>query len=150
MTRFLKMAILGVTLIWPVTAGGISPAAASSLMSACKPDVQALCDGVSKGRGRISACLYAHGNQISKPCRPELSKVTQSGTFKKLVPSNLDSLKGTADDQRLRQVCARDIRARCRGAGNGTDRVLACLYAWSNRIAKECQAQARAILSGSN
>jgi len=66
-----------------------------------------------------------------------------------MVPASLNSLKGSAGDAQLRQVCASDIKSYCGGVGSATDKVLACLYAWSNRIDKSCHAQAKAMLTGS-
>jgi len=124
------------------------PALASSLLTACKPDVAQLCKGVKQGRGRISACLFAHDGRVSDTCRPELLKVTSSGTFRKAVPASLNNLKGTDRDRQLRQVCASDINSRCAAAGSGTEQVLACLYAWSNRLERACYVEARALLEG--
>lgn len=121
---------------------------ASSLLTACKPDVAWLCNGVRQGRGRISACLFAHDSKISNTCRPELMKVTSSETFKRAMPVSLKSLKGTDRDERLRRVCAADIKSRCGEAGSGADQILACLYAWSNRLDKACYAEASALLEG--
>lgn len=148
MARFSNRAILIAVLAIPLATMSAAPVQASSLMTACKVDVASLCKGVSEGRGRISACLFAHDNRISGSCKPELAKVTSSGTFKKMVPASLNSLKGSAGDAQLRQVCANDIKSYCGGVGSATDKVLACLYAWSNRIDKSCHAQAKAMLTG--
>lgn len=142
-----KQALFGAAILFAAIATPSGHAHASSLMTACKVDVASLCNGVKEGRGRISACLFAHGNKISGACKPELTKVTRSGTFKRMVPAGLNSLKGTARDSKFREICAKDIRSHCAGVGP-TDRLLACLYAWSGRIGKPCHAEAKAILSG--
>lgn len=143
-----KQAMFGAAILIGAIATPSGNAHASSLMTACKVDVASLCNGVKEGRGRISACLFAHGNKISGACKPELTKVTRSGTFKRMVPAGLNALKGTARDSKFRETCAKDIRSHCGGIGSATDKILACLYAWSGRIGKPCQAEARAILSG--
>lgn len=141
-------AVFAATFAILLTSAPATSVRASSLMSACKVDVDTLCNGVREGRGRISACLFAHGSKISGTCKPELTKVTSSGTFKKMVPAGLNGLKGTERDTRFRQACAGDIKSHCGGVGSATDRVLACLYAWSNRLTKPCHAEARAMLEG--
>ncbi|WP_269581765.1 cysteine rich repeat-containing protein [Roseibium sp. Sym1] len=148
MACILNTAVLAAALAIPLTTAPAGSARANSLMTACKVDVASLCKGVPEGRGRISACLFAHDNRISGTCKPELSKITSSGTFRKMVPSSLNSLKGSAGDTQLRRVCAGDIKTYCGGVGSATDRILACLYAWSNRIGKSCHAEAKAILTG--
>jgi len=40
---------------------------ANNLMAACEVEIAANCAGVSKGRGRISACLYAHDDKLFEP-----------------------------------------------------------------------------------
>jgi hypothetical protein len=148
MASNLKKAVLVTALTITLATLPSGSSRATSLMTACKVEVASLCKGVPEGRGRISACLFAHGNRISGTCKPELTKITSSGTFRKMVPASLNSLKETAGDSQLRQVCAGDIKTYCNGVGSSTDRVLACLYAWSNRIGKSCHAAAKAILTG--
>lgn len=148
MARFSNQATLIAALSLPLVTMSAAPVQANSLMTACKVDVASLCDGVPEGRGRISACLFAHGNRISGACKPELAKVTSSGTFKKMVPAGLNSLEGSPRDTQLRQVCAGDIKSRCGGVGSATDKILACLYAWSNHIDKSCHAEAKSMLTG--
>ena len=143
-----KGVLFGAVIVLVIVAAPTGKAHASSLMTACKADVASLCNGVREGRGRISACLFAHGKKLSGPCRPELTKVTRSRTFKKLVPADLNGLQGSERDAKFRQACAGDIRSHCGGIGSATDRILACLYAWSNRLGKACHAEAKAILSG--
>ncbi|MTH97881.1 cysteine rich repeat-containing protein [Roseibium sp. RKSG952] len=121
---------------------------ASSLMTACKVDVETLCKGVEEGRGRVSACLFAHGNQISGACKPELAKVTSSSMFKKMLPESLSSIQASDKKVALQKVCGSDIRSQCSGVSAGLDRVLACLYARSASISKSCYAEARAVIEG--
>jgi len=150
MASVFKSAVLAAALAFVLFSASTYPGRANSLLTACKMDVASLCQGGEEGRGRISACLFAHGNRISGSCKPELEKVTDSSTFKKMVPASLNALAGSPGDARLRHVCAGDIRTHCRSVGSATDRILACLYAWSNRIAKTCHAEAEAVLENGN
>jgi len=121
---------------------------ASGLMSACKADLATLCSGVKEGRGRLSACLFAHDSRVSGSCKPELEKVTNSSTFKTMLPASLSALHGTEQAADLNKICSTDIQAQCGGIGPGTERVLACLYSHSASISKPCYAKARALIEG--
>jgi len=121
---------------------------ASGLMSACKADLASLCSGVKEGRGRLSACLFAHDTSVSGTCKPELEKVTNSSTFKTMLPASLNDLHGTEQAADLNKTCNNDIKAQCGGIGPGTERVLACLYSHSASISKPCYAKAKALIEG--
>ncbi len=141
MGKKITSATLLVAIACAVSTGPASTSMAGSLMTACSPDIASLCKGVREGRGRISACLFAHGNRISAPCKPELSKVARKVAFKPGAPA------GAADEARLKKVCATDIRSHCKGIAPGEGRLLACLYAWSNRVSSPCEAEAKAMIS---
>lgn len=147
MAGFFKQTACSAVLLAVVSVTPSGHTHANSLMTACKVDVASLCKGVKEGRGRISACLYAHGNKISGECKPELTKVTRSGTFKRMVPASLNDVQGTARDTTFKKICAGDIKSHCHGIGSATDKILACLYAWSTRIGSACRAEASAVLS---
>ena len=46
-----------------------APAAAAGAPHACKQDIQALCQGVQRGEGRIAACMRAHAKELSAGCK---------------------------------------------------------------------------------
>lgn len=121
---------------------------ASSLMSACRLDIGTLCEGVREGRGRISACLYAHDRRLSQPCAAEVSSIANSRTFNRFLPANLDDLQASGRAASLTDVCSQDIRARCEGVGSDTRRILACLYARADEISPPCHATAESIVRG--
>ncbi|MES0882795.1 cysteine rich repeat-containing protein [Roseibium sp. SCP14] len=146
MVNFLSATAVAITLALPITSAPLRPAYASGLMTACSADIASLCNGVREGRGRISACLFAHDNKISTSCRPELTKVTTSRMFEKMIPPDVLKMRNTPGEAKLRQVCAADIKSRCKGVPPGKGRLLACLYAWSNKVSKSCHAEARSVL----
>ncbi|GAA0771274.1 hypothetical protein E1180_12275 [Roseibium denhamense] len=148
MVRFLRFAAVIIAAGLLTSAGSVGPAHSNAFMAACKTDLETLCSGVKEGRGRLSACLFAHDTKVSGTCKPELAKVTSSATFKKMLPASLNSLQGSDRAAKLQQVCGTDIKAQCQSAGSGTERVLACLYARSNSISKPCYAEAESILEG--
>ena len=139
-TVLTSMALLAALIIAP------SPVAAAGLMEACAPDIGSLCKGVKEGRGRISACLFAHSNKVSPACKPELTKVTSSRMFERQIPQGVHSLNDTPYEAELRKTCAPDIGKLCKGVAPGDDRLLACLYAWNTRVSQACRTEAKTVL----
>ncbi len=136
--------ILGAVLI--LGSGTVSPANASGLMEACSKDISSLCGGIKEGRGRISACLFAHSNKISAACKPELDKVTTSRMFERMIPNGIRTLNDTPYEAELRKACGSDFNKLCSGVAAGDDRLLACLYAWSTKVSKGCRTEAKTVL----
>ena len=146
MANILYKAMVPIALSLPLAATNPEPVRASALMTECSTDIASLCNGVREGRGRISACLYAHSNRISKTCRPELTKVTSSRTFERIIPPDVLKMRNTPGEAQFRKVCAADIKARCPGVPAGKARLLACLYAWSHQVSNTCNAEAQSVL----
>ncbi|MCP4318984.1 MAG: hypothetical protein GY789_24070 [Hyphomicrobiales bacterium] len=146
MANIFRTATLALGLVLPIAAGLASPVRAAGLMDACSSDMALLCKGVSEGRGRISACLVAHSNKLSAACKPELSKVTTSRMFERMIPAGIRNMNDTQYEAGLRKICAAVIKSLCSGVVPGEDRLLACLYAWSNRVGKACRTEAKTVL----
>ncbi|MEM9105959.1 MAG: cysteine rich repeat-containing protein [Pseudomonadota bacterium] len=140
-----RVALIVSAITLPAMMMGSSPALAE-LMAACEPEINSLCNGVREGRGRISACLFAHSNKISPACSPELAKVTSSRMFQRHIPQGVHSLNDTAYEASLRKICAPDIANHCSNVKPGDDRLLACLYAWNNKVSSACQSEAKVAL----
>jgi Cysteine rich repeat len=51
--------------------GQLNPGARSVLV-ACKPDIARFCSQVMPGQGRIKACMKAHLQELSDPCKEGL------------------------------------------------------------------------------
>lgn len=126
--------------------GETAPAHASELMTACSPDIASQCKGVSEGRGRVSACLYGHNDKLSAACKPELSKVTTGSMFKRMIPAGIRNLNDTPYEAELRQACSADIASLCSTVAPGDDRLLACLYAFGNKVSSGCRSEAKTVL----
>ncbi|WP_419906992.1 cysteine rich repeat-containing protein [Hoeflea sp.] len=150
MFSFTRAAMLLAASVLVMTLSGTHTVQAAGLMEACKADIDANCKGVREGRGRISACLYAHSNKISKMCEPELKKVTTSRIFERMIPPDVRSKNDTAYEANLRKICASDIKVHCAGVKPGQDRTLACLYAWTNRLSAACRTEAKTVLDHLN
>lgn len=146
MTNIFRTAVIALGLVLPLATGVATPAKASDLMTACSADISSLCKGVSKGRGRISACLYAHSNKLSAACKPELAKVTTGSMFERMIPAGIRNLNDSPYEAELRKACAADISSLCSNVAQGEDRLLACLYAWGDNVSKACKAEAKTVL----
>ncbi len=123
-----------------------APALAANLMSACEAEIAANCAGVSKGRGRISLCLFAHGDKLSGACKTEVAKVSDSRAFKRYIPAGVRSLQGSEYEAGLRKACTSDANKFCPSVKIGNGRILACLYSRSNSVSKPCSSEAKLVL----
>lgn len=45
---------------------------AQAAVRACKPDIAQFCSEVAPGGGRIKACMKAHLQELSEPCKEAL------------------------------------------------------------------------------
>lgn len=122
-------------------------ARADNMMSVCDAEISTICSGVSNGRGRISACLYANDRDLSDACRAEVIEVTGSPTFQRYLPTGSQSAQGPEQEMGLRAACAADADRVCTGVTEGSNRFLACLYARSNSVSKACWAAAQSLLN---
>jgi len=119
-----------------------APAARADMMSACASESGKYCSAVSKGRGRISACLAAHMGDLGAACQPEVQAVMQGRLTPAYVRRALDpSFRAT-----LPQVCAAPAAQFCPGMATDRGPVFACLYAFSDRVPKACSDAAQAVL----
>jgi hypothetical protein len=76
---WLIAACLGGTLSTAVHAQQPAPPAGGNVRAACRDDSQKLCPSVRPGGGRIKACMEAHKDQLSQPCRDALKAAAAKG-----------------------------------------------------------------------
>jgi hypothetical protein len=122
-------------------------AQADNMMSACEAEIDTNCSGVSEGRGRISACLYAHDDKLSGTCKAEVAEVTNSSTFQRYLPTGVQTMQGFEQEVDLRAACTADADKVCTGVKKDKGRLLACVYARSNSVSEACWAAAKVILN---
>lgn len=120
--------------------------ARADLMTACASEIGRYCADVSKGRGRISACLAGQMGQLGSACLPEVQAVGQSF----LTPGYVRKVFDPSFRAPLPQVCAAPAAQFCPGMTPGEGRVFACLYARSDRVPKACADAADAALKAAN
>jgi Golgi apparatus protein 1 len=118
--------------------------ARADMMTACAADIQKFCQGVDRGRGRISACLASEMGRIGAGCRAEVQAVMQGPLTPRYVRAALNPGFKVA----LPQVCAAPAKSLCPGIPAGDGRVLACLYARSDRAGRACTTAAEAAMRG--
>jgi hypothetical protein len=118
--------------------------ARADMMTACAPEIQRFCSDVSRGRGRISACLASEMARLSAACRPEVQGVMQSP----LTPGYVRRALQPGFQAALPASCVAPAKALCPAIAPGDARVFACLYARSDRAGRDCNNAATAVLKG--
>ncbi|PJN96520.1 hypothetical protein CNY89_02060 [Amaricoccus sp. HAR-UPW-R2A-40] len=75
--RTMKTGLLAASLV--LLAGLTAPdLARAEMMTACQPEIAQYCGGVSRGRGRIAACLVGRMDRLSAACKPEVQATMKS------------------------------------------------------------------------
>ncbi len=116
--------------------------ARADLMTACASEISRYCTDVSKGRGRISACLMGQMGRLGPACRPEVQAVARS----RQTPGYVRRALNPEFRAPLPEACAASAARLCPGMTPGGGRVFACLYARSDRVPKACSTAAQAAL----
>ena len=126
-----------------VLAGGILPLApARADRCTCAPEIERFCTDVSRGRGRVSACLASEMNRLGAACRAEVPGVMASPLTPGYVRRALDpSFKAP-----LPAACVAPAKALCPAIPASDARGFACLYARSDRAGRDCSNAATATL----
>lgn len=112
------------------------------LMTVCGPEIQKYCTDVSKGRGRVSACLLGRTDKLSAACKPEVLALGQS----RATPAFARKLFDPAFRAPLPNACVAPAKSLCPGVSTGDGRAFACLYARGDRVPKTCADSAQAEL----
>ncbi len=118
---------------------GTAPRAEADMMTACAPEIAALCPDVPNGRGRISACLMGYSDKLSAACAPEVNAVAASGSRNLLVPSGVRKALRPGFQAPLPASCDADASKLCSGIPTTQGRIFACLYARDSRVGATCR-----------
>ena len=122
--------------------GPAGPARAD-MMSACAPAIGQFCADVRRGRGRLAACLASQRPALAQDCRAEVLAAGRSP----LVPRTARAVLAPGFSAALPPACAEAAARFCPGLPSGDGRVLACLYARSDRVDAPCVSAARSAIS---
>ena len=95
-------------------------AGAAQAQDACRADAEKLCAGIPQGGGRVFACLRAHQEKLSPPCKQRIGAIS-----KKLTE--------------VGRACGDDVAQFCPDTQAGGGRLLRCLEANAAKISEPCQ-----------
>lgn len=103
-------------------------ASAQGLLEACEKEIDAMCDDITPGNGRLAACLYSHEDHLSAGCADAFADV---GDIFDLLVTRIGNAMA---------ICADDVQKQCAGTDFGQGRILSCLSEKSADISPECKA----------
>lgn len=119
-----------------------TPANAQGMMAVCEAAIDSYCGAVSRGRGRITACLYAHGDKLTISCRGEVNSVAGS-----TISKGIGKLATAESETNYRAACSADTTRLCSNVTDGDGRILACLYSRSDNASYECNTAVKQFLN---
>lgn len=93
----------------------------------CQTEFETYCQTVTPGEGRAVACLYAHNDKLSVPCRTALYDV--AGEFKNAA----ENVNAMIED------CQADAVQLCSKVAIGEGRVLKCLEENRAKVSEKCR-----------
>ena len=94
--------------------------AIDTVEDACAADVEDFCGKVTSGGGRVSLCMLAHEDRLSRGCRSALSRVSRD------LKRNID---------RVADVCWNEVQTLCGDAG----KIGQCLEQKRGSLSSSCQ-----------
>jgi hypothetical protein len=100
----------------------------------CKVSIDAFCDEVTPGEGRLLYCLAAHEDKISYDC--EYALYTAAAAIQELTTAIVEELSDAVDY--IGVECGPDIDEHCAHVPPGEGRILMCLDQNSKDLSKEC------------
>jgi hypothetical protein len=101
---------------------------AAALRQDCGKEIRTLCSGVTNGRGRLLACLYARESKLSPRCGDRVY-----GSLERLG----EALGALAN---VRRVCDADVRRLCQGVQPGNGHLIDCLAKARPSVSERCNA----------
>jgi hypothetical protein len=117
----------------------LASGARADLMAACSPEIGRLCADVRQGRGRITACLASQREDLAPACLAEV----QAATGRRVIPQIAREILNPGFRADLPPACMAAAARFCPEVRPGDGRVLACLYARSDRLDSACSSAAR-------
>jgi len=101
-------------------------ASAQSIFASCEEDLAKFCPAVTPGHGRISACLYAHEDQVSPSCDAAIAETAD------LIDMLFERVRYA------KQQCGADVAKLCGEVEIGQGRLFSCLYEQKPALSAEC------------
>jgi hypothetical protein len=137
-----RSALIAAAVAAAALSGPAGPARAD-MMSACAPAIGQFCADVRRGRGRLAACLASQRPALAQDCRAEVLAAGRSP----LVPRTARAVLAPGFSAALPPACAEAAARFCPGLPSRDGRVLACLYARSDRVDAPCVSAARSAIT---
>lgn len=98
----------------------------SRVLDACGTEIRDLCSKITRGNGRVIACLYAHEDQLSHRCDYVLFDAA----------AELQQIMGAMS--RVAQVCKADVEHLCGNVVEGEGRLMQCLETHQMALSAPC------------
>jgi hypothetical protein len=102
--------------------------------AACETSIEAYCDQVTLGDGRLLYCLAAHEDKISEEC--EYALYAAAAVIQELTVAIVEELSDAVEY--LAVECATDIEEHCADVPLGEGRILMCLDENEEDLTEEC------------
>ena len=114
----------------PAASTPAAPGPGKQAMSACRPDMAALCGNVEQGGGKKIQCLKDNQAKLSPDCKAAIQAVLdkQAGA----APAGKRGAKAL-------DACQADIASNCAGIEQGKGGIIKCLNAKSASLSQPCQ-----------
>ena len=104
------------------------------VIGACETSINAFCDEVTPGEGRMLHCLAAHEDKISYEC--EFALYTAATVLEDLTVAIVEELNDAVEY--LASECGPDIEKHCEDVPPGEGRILMCLDANEDDLTLDC------------
>ena len=99
---------------------------AQSIFASCEDDLAKFCPAVTPGHGRLSACLYAHEDQVSPSCDAAIAETAD------LIDMVFERIRYA------KQQCGADVAKLCGDVEIGQGRLFSCLYEQKAALSAQC------------
>jgi hypothetical protein len=99
----------------------------SMVLEGCKVERESYCSEVTLGKGRLLACLYAHGDKISGRC--EYALFDAAVQLERAVAALSYAIN----------ECRGDLEQHCAGVKAGKGRLLSCLEKNDAQVTNRCK-----------
>jgi len=99
----------------------------STVLVGCKIELQSYCSQVTPGKGRLLACLYAHGDKISGRCEYALFDAAVQ------LERAVAALSYAVNE------CRSDLEQHCAAVKAGQGRLLTCLEKNDAQVTDRCK-----------
>lgn len=99
---------------------------AEQVLEGCASELETHCQSVTPGEGRLLACLYAHGDKLSRQCDFALYDAAVR------LERAISALTYVANE------CRGDIESLCAGVQMGEGRIAQCLNDHAAELSESC------------